>query len=363
MEMKTEREKMEKYTNLEQAIHDPSLAIITEDITTQKELDRVFARYNTLPKKQKRFSNYYSNEFLGHIVPEMYFIVKDKLRAENDIFYDLQLPNEKYVVSEPDLYYKEDSFNSGETNICFILGHSGSGKSMMARTLDGDDIDHIELDDLLLTRDHFTMDRLKDYSDMFYSFFTGEGAKYYIGVDERNSIPKRDYEDKVFIDFVDFAMEYAKNHREKKYIIDGIWIYLYFDDPSVFEDYAVFIKGTSFLKSKIRATKREMQRDKDALQDRKQMFGREARNYLLDEDKIDNYRRFFGNSPDTVFREEKDENRIISELNNIDKCFVNDDANGIIEIMNRAKANTKLSGFTKQLIIHDCKAALLELCI
>ena len=352
---------MEKYTNLEQAIHDPSLAIITEDITTQKELDRVFARYNTLPKKQKRFSNYYSNEFLGHIVPEMYFIMKDKLRAGSDIFYDLELPSEKYTVSEPDLYYKEDSFNSGETNICFILGHSGSGKSMMARTLDGDDIDHIELDDLLLTKDHFTMDRLKDYSDMFYSFFTGEGAKYYIGVDERNSIPKRDYEDKVFIDFVDFAMEYAKNHREKKYIIDGIWIYLYFDDPSVFEDYAVFIKGTSFLKSKIRATKREMQRDKDTLQDRKQMFGREARNYLLDEDKIDNYRRFFGNSPDTVFREEKDENRIINELNNIDKCFVNDDANGIIEIMNRAKANTKLSCFTKQLIIHECKTALLEL--
>ena len=352
---------MEKYTNLEQAIHDPSLAIITGNITTQKELDRVFARYNTLPKKQKRFSNYYSNEFLGHIVPEMYFIMKDKLRAGSDIFYDLELPSEKYTVSEPDLYYKEDSFNSGETNICFILGHSGSGKSMMARTLDGDDIDHIELDDLLLTKDHFTMDRLKDYSDMFYSFFTGEGAKYYIGVDERNSIPKRDYEDKVFIDFVDFAMEYAKNHREKKYIIDGIWIYLYFDDPSVFEDYAVFIKGTSFLKSKIRATKREMQRDKDTLQDRKQMFGREARNYLLDEDKIDNYRRFFGNSPDTVFREEKDENRIINELNNIDKCFVNDDANGIIEIMNRAKANTKLSCFTKQLIIHECKTALLEL--
>ena len=358
-----EEKAMEKYTDLEQAVHDPSLAIITESITTQRELDRVFARYNTLPKRQKRFSNYYSNEFLGHIVPEMYFIVKDKLRDENALFFDPQIPNEKYVVSEPDLYYKEDSFNSGDTNICFILGHSGSGKSMMARTLEGDDIDHIELDDLLLTRDHFTIDELKDYSDMFYSFFNGAGAKYYIGVDERDSIPKEDYEDKVFIDFVDFAMEYAKHHREKKYIIDGIWIYLYFDDPSVFEDYAVFIKGTSFLKSKIRVMKREMQRDKEALQDRKQMFGREARNYLLDEDKIDSYRKFFSNCPDTVFREEKDENRIVNELNSIDKCFVNDDANGIIEIMNRAKENAGLSGWSKQLIIHECKTALLELCI
>ena len=34
---------MEKYTNLEQALRDPSLAIITGNITTQKELERVFA--------------------------------------------------------------------------------------------------------------------------------------------------------------------------------------------------------------------------------------------------------------------------------------------------------------------------------
>jgi hypothetical protein len=234
---------------------------------------------------------------------------------------------------------------------------------MMARTLEGDDIDHIELDDLLLTKDHFTMNELKDYSDMFYSFFNGEGAKYYIGVEERDSIPKEEYEDKVFIDFVDFAMEYAKQHKDKKFIIDGIWIYLYFNDPSVFEDYAVFIKGTSFLKSKIRVMKREMKRDKDALQDRKQMFGREARNYLLDEDKIDSYRKYFANSPYTVFREEKDENGIINELNKIDECFVNDDAKGIAEIMDRAKANDKLSNWTKQLIIHECKTALLELSI
>jgi energy-coupling factor transporter ATP-binding protein EcfA2 len=292
--------------------------------------------------------------------------MKDKLRADSGIIADWPLPNEKYVVSEPDLYYKEDSFNSGETNICFILGHSGSGKSMMARTLDGDDIDHLELDDLLLVKDHFTMDQLKDYSDMFYSFFTGEGAKYYIGVAERDSIPKEEYEDKVFIDFVDFAMEYAKHHKEKKYIIDGIWIYLYFDDPSVFEDYAVFIKGTSFLKSKIRVMKRERQRDKDALQDRKQMFGREARNYLLDEEKINAFRSFFSDSPYTVFREEtneaaKQEEAVLNELKSIDAFFINDDADGINETMKKAEENTELSNWNKRRIIFECKSALFDL--
>ena len=357
---------MEKYTDLEQALQDPSLVIITDRITTQTELNQIYVKYKTLPKKQKRFSNYYSNLFLGHTVPEMYVLVRSKLFSDINIFEDLQLPNEKYVISEPDLYYREESFNAGDTNICFILGHSGSGKSQMARMLEGDDIDHIELDDLLLARDHFTVEELKGYSDLFFSFFTGEGAKYYIGVDERDSIPKEEYEDKVFVDFVKYAMEYAKQHRDQKYIIEGIWIYIYFDDPSAFDEYAVFIKGTSFLKSKIRATKREMQRDKETLLDRKQMFGREVRNYLLDEDKIDSYRSFFGDRPGTIFREETNEavkkhEEMINELNLIDEYFVNRDTDGINEIMRKAEADAGLSKWNKLRIINECRSALFDL--
>ena len=357
---------MKRYEDLQQASLDPSLAIITEDLITLKELNRVYVKYRTLPKKQKRISNYYSNEFLGRSVPDMYVLVKDRLRPDRELFEDLQLPRDKYAVSEPDLYYKEESFNAGDTNICFILGHSGSGKSMMARALEGDDIDHIELDDLLLTKDHFTMDALKDYSDIMYSFFTGEGAKYYIGIEERDAVPKEEYEDRVFIDFVAFAMEYAKRHKDRKYIIEGIWIYLYFDDPSVFADYAVFIKGTSFLKSKIRAMKREMQRDRETLQDRKQMFGREVRNYLLDEDKINVYRSYFGGRPETIFREETSEaakrsESVVSVLNSIDACFMNEDANGLLAIMKNAEESAELSSLNRLRIINECRAAAFEL--
>ena len=362
----SERKIMEKYNALEQAVRDTSLAIITENVTTLKELNRIYVKYKVLPKRLKRFSNYYSSKFLGHNVPEMYVLVKDNLKEENDSFEEWKQQNEKYLLSEPDLYYKEDSFNSGDTNICFILGHSGSGKSMMARTLEGDEIDHSELDDLLLTKDHFTRAQLKDYSDMFWSFFNGAGAKYYIGIDERNNIPKEEYEDKVFVDFVSFAMDYARQHREKKYIIEGIWIYLYFEDPSLFEDYAVFIKGTSFLKSKIRAMKRERQRDKEELQERKQMFGREVRNYFLDEDKINVYRSFYGDRPETIFRAEtnetaKNSEAVVNELKSIDRCFVNEDADGITEIMKKAEADTKLSGWNKMKIISECRSALFDL--
>ena len=357
---------MEIYTNLEQAAKDPSLAIITEESTTLFALNKTFIRYKRLPKKQKRYSDYYSTAFLGHDVEEMYVLLKDKMAADLDPFKDVQLPREKYAHTEPDLYYKEDSFNAGDTNLCFILGHSGSGKSMMARTLEGENIDHIELDDLLLVKDHFTQEDLEAYSDMFAGFFQGEGARYYIGIEERDQLPKEEYEDRLFVDFVRYALDFAKQHPEKSYIIDGIWIYLYFDDPSVFDDYAVFIKGTSFLKSKIRVIKRERQRDKEELADRKQMFGREVRNYLLDEDKIDRFRDYFGSKPETIFREEtneatKKEEAIINELNSINKCFVNEDANGIIEIRKRAEANTELSRWDKLRIISECQAALFEL--
>ena len=357
---------MEKYTDLEQALNDTSLAIISEDIDSLKELNRVYIRYKVLPKRLKRFSDYYSTKFLGRSVPDMYVLIKEKLIDEIELFDDIELPREKYAVSEPDLYYKEDSFNSDDTNICFILGHSGSGKSVMARTLEGEQIDHIELDDLLLAKDHFNMFELKEYSDMFYSFFNGIGSKYYIGIEERNDIPKEEYEDRIFLDFVDYAMDYAEKHQDKKYIIDGIWIYLYFDDPSYFKDYAVFIKGTSFLKSKIRATKRELQRDKETLNERKQMFGREARNYLLDEDKIDRYRDYFSALPETIYREEnseaqKQEEYVVNEFYRIDECFINEDEEGINAIMKKAEADTELSKWNRLKIVNECKAALLDL--
>ena len=89
---------MEKYTGLEQAVRDTSLAVITGEITAQKELNRVYAKYKVLPKRLKRFSNYYSSKFLGHNVPEMYVLVKDNLKEENDSFEEWKQQNERSLM-------------------------------------------------------------------------------------------------------------------------------------------------------------------------------------------------------------------------------------------------------------------------
>ena len=44
----------------------------------------------------------------------------------------LDLLEEKYIINEKDIYYNKDKFDSKEINLCFITGHSGSGKSTMA---------------------------------------------------------------------------------------------------------------------------------------------------------------------------------------------------------------------------------------
>lgn len=169
---------------------------------------------------------------------------------------------EKMLVDSKDIYYNKDKFDSGEINLCFIVGHSGSGKSTMARGMaDGDKIEYYELDDVVLNKISFTMENLKEYGDLIYSFFKGPGKKYYYTEEDRKTGKVKGidgyYEEKLIKDFVRYAISYCKAHKSKKYVIEGIWI-LDFIEPSLLKDYAVYIKGTSFIKSTFRAANREV---------------------------------------------------------------------------------------------------------
>ena len=38
--------------------------------------------------------------------------------------------NESILINEDDIYYNKNKFDSGEINLCFITGLSGSGKQI-----------------------------------------------------------------------------------------------------------------------------------------------------------------------------------------------------------------------------------------
>ena len=172
----------------------------------------------------------------------------------------VEILTENILKNTEDIYYNKDKFDSGEINLCFIAGHSGSGKSTLGRKMQGGIIETYELDDLMCVKDHFTMDNLKEYGDLIYSYFNGAGKKYYVTCEDLDNgkLKVDDYEFELVRDFVNYAMKYAKSHKDRKFVLEGIWILNdnYFS-PYEFKDYAFYIKGTSMIISYARAVKRD----------------------------------------------------------------------------------------------------------
>ena len=216
--------------------------------------------------------------------------------------------NENYVLNNKDIYYNKEKFDNGEINLCFITGLSGSGKTTMANNMEKDNIEHYQLDDLLFIKDHFTMQDLEQYGDLIYSFFKGEGKEFYLSLKEvkEKKIPGSKYEDKLFPNFVHYAMKYSKMHKNKKFIIEGVWLFYngengspYFE-PSEFKNYAFYIKGTSMIISKHRASLRDAKYDssnkKEVLNNYINNFvKRNWSQYKLNEKRISKFRNYFNN--------------------------------------------------------------------
>lgn len=173
--------------------------------------------------------------------------------------------NEGFVKSDKDIYYNKGKFDSGEINLCFITGLSGSGKSTMGRNMSSKNTEHYEMDDVICN-DNFSDDNLKEYGDLILSFFKGPGKSFRLirGDDDHNDSVfniHKNYEKEITQAFVKYAISYCKSHKETKCVCDGIWIFM-FIKPEQLKDCAVYIKGTSSIKSAYRALKRDIDEDK-----------------------------------------------------------------------------------------------------
>lgn len=220
------------------------------------------------------------------------------LIIDSDVYYNDELVEEGVVINMKDIYYNKDKFDSGEINLCFITGHSGSGKSTMAHGMEKDKIEVYELDDVIYNKENFTMDELKKYGDLIYSFFKGPGKKYYFTeMDVKNKEAKGilNYDESLIRDFIKYSKSYSKSHKNTKYVIEGLWL-LDFIEPSELKDYAVYIKGTSLVKSTIRAANRNSKYEERMGNNRvKAWIGRASKikNFYTCEKDLKKYQRYF----------------------------------------------------------------------
>ena len=336
----------------------PDVAIISDEVSSREELVECLMKYLKQTRGERRFSDYYSVKLFGMSVPDMFFTMSYRFKLESPIPM-----NETLLISEPDLYYNKKAFDDGTINLCFVIGYSGSGKSVLTAEYEGEGIEKVSLDDLVCVKDHFTMDELKDSGELLYAFFAGPGAKYYISREERDPFADRS---EVFVKFIKFAMDYAAEHKEKKFILEGIWTYLFFDDPAKFNKYAVFMKGTSLIKSKLRRMKRESESTPVESIDRLLEFGFYAADTTIRDGNMDKWRRHFEKKRKTIIKQENNKftalrDNIMSEINSINDRFVHGDADSIKEIMSRVESSKSMEITEKAIVIEECKRAIADM--
>ena len=336
----------------------PDVAVVSDEINTREELMEAIMRYLKLTRPYRRLSDYYSVKLFGCNVSDMFLNMSYRLRFESPIPV-----KETLFISEPDLYYNKKAFDEGQINLCFVIGYSGSGKSVLTKEYEGDNIEKVSLDDLVCVKDHYTMDELKDMSGLLYSFFAGPGERFYISREERDVFSDHG---EIFVSFIKYAREYAEVHIDKRFILEGIWTYMFFKDPSEFSDCAVFMKGTSLVKSKFRRILREAGNSPVESWDRLLEFGVYAIDSTLRDGNVDKWRRFFEKDQKTVIKPEDNVFTILhtntmNEINNINDCFVHGDEMGIKNIMSNVKVSEEMDITEKAVITEECKRALADL--
>lgn len=336
----------------------PDVAVVSDEINTREELMEAIMRYLKLTRPYRRLSDYYSVKLFGCNVSDMFLNMSYRLRFESPIPV-----KETLFISEPDLYYNKKAFDEGQINLCFVIGYSGSGKSVLTKEYEGDNIEKVSLDDLVCVKDHYTMDELKDMSGLLYSFFAGPGERFYISREERDVFSDHG---EIFVSFIKYAREYAEVHIDKRFILEGIWTYMFFKDPSEFADCAVFMKGTSLVKSKFRRILREAGNSPVESWDRLLEFGVYAIDSTLRDGNVDKWRRFFEKDQKTVIKPEDNvftvlHTNTMNEINNINDCFVHGDEMGIKNIMKNVKVSEDMDITEKAIITEECKRALADL--
>lgn len=343
---------------LKSVLSNPEIAVISDECTSWDELFNQFMRYLKLSRRGRRLSDYYSVELFGCTVPDKFLTMHYRFKPDSPVPV-----NGTVLISEPDLYYNKKAFDDGLVNLCFVIGYSGSGKSYLTREYSGDNLEKVELDNIVCVKDHYTMDELKSSGDLLYSFFSGPGAKYYVSRAERDVFADHS---EMFVSFINYARTYAADHTDKRFILEGIWTYLFFDDPSEFDKYAVFMKGTSLAKSKMRRIVREATDKADAFVDRLLEFGIYAPDTALHDGNVDKWRRYFEKKAETVIKPEDNNlthlyGNITSEVHNVNRCFVQGDRDGIRKIMENAIASKDMDLTLKAVLVEECKKALADL--
>lgn len=175
---------------------------------------------------------------------------------------NVELFQENVLLNKSDLYYNFEKFEKGNTNVLLITGFSGSGKSSLASELSSKyKCEYFELDALdFFFGGNLTKEEMEKGEPGLLAFLNVH--KEY----EPKKIPGNNEYKKIYVDYIQFLINWCKKQKDKKFIIEGLQIYETFDEKnpqSYIRSNSLIIKGTSGLVSAIRGAKRNNKENED----------------------------------------------------------------------------------------------------
>lgn len=182
--------------------------------------------------------------------------------------YESTTINESFIFSKDNLYINFDKFENGSSNICFVTGLSGSGKSTEAQKLAKKyNAEWIELD-IFEHCGGFNEDNLKEAGMVFYDYLSSHKELW--DRLSNHQVHGKELREEI-IKFSKYMVKWCSSHKDTKYIIEGVQIYSLMEiDP--LKSKPMVIINTSVLKSIARRLKRGWQNRKDEDSDWKNML-------------------------------------------------------------------------------------------
>ena len=165
-----------------------------------------------------------------------------------------------------DIYHNIEDWESGKSNLLWVTGLSGSGKSTISREISENNIEHVELDNLQRAKmdnwDHTDSTLMDDYikskgglTNIFSYVNDLDKVTWKDIVSNETECPKQ------FNDFFEYIIKYANAHKNRRFVIEGVQIAMCSKDTMItkISKYPVIIKMNGPLKTEFRREKRTIQ--------------------------------------------------------------------------------------------------------
>ncbi len=210
--------------------------------------------YHVLLKKNPSIKDEY-NEYIAWIRDPHCYEEKVKIQRRDVKGYYRETYIEE-VYKPKNLYVNFDKFESGESNICLITGLSGSGKSTLSNEICK------EHDALCIEMDIF------EHPDMEYDNSVKRPQNLYYDYFNKNKQLRQDLMEnnlsnkEIAVEmnkFLNYVLEYCSQHKESKFVIEGLQIFADID-PKYVKGLPIIFVDTPMITSMIRKVKRDQVR-------------------------------------------------------------------------------------------------------